>query len=93
MLWFLSLAAESGFRVDDYFDEAEAVMGKNAAGRTAVTRATLRPRVTFSGDRQPSRTQLDELHHKAHEECFIANSITTEILCEPVYSDSRAAHD
>jgi organic hydroperoxide reductase OsmC/OhrA len=86
MLWFLSIAAERGFRVDDYFDDAEGVMGRNAAGKTAVRRVTLRPRVTFSGDEKPSRTQLDELHHKAHEECFIANSVTTDILCEPVYS-------
>ena len=85
MLWFLSIAAERGFRVDDYFDEAEGVMVKNAAGKTAVTRVTLRPRVTFSGDTKPSRTQLDELHHKAHEECFIANSVTTDIICEPVH--------
>ncbi|HEY6921911.1 MAG TPA: OsmC family protein [Steroidobacteraceae bacterium] len=85
MLWFLSIAVESGFRVDDYFDDAEGVMGKNAAGKMAVTRVTLRPRVTFSGDQKPSGAQLDALHHKAHEECFIANSVTTDISCEPVY--------
>lgn len=86
MLWFLSIAAASGFRVDDYVDDAVGVMGKNAAGKMAVTRVTLRPYVTFSGDELPEHTQIDELHHKAHAECFIANSVTTEILCEPVYA-------
>jgi organic hydroperoxide reductase OsmC/OhrA len=85
MLWFLSIAAAGGFRVDRYADEADGVMGKNAAGKTAVTRVTLRPHVAFSGEKLPSRAQLAELHHKAHEECFIANSVTTDIRCEPLY--------
>ncbi len=85
MLWFLSLAADAGFRVDQYLDEAVGVMGRNAAGKTAVTRVTLQPRVTFSGEKLPTRARIDELHHKAHEECFIANSVTTEILCESVH--------
>jgi organic hydroperoxide reductase OsmC/OhrA len=84
MLWFLSIAAGKGFRVDEYLDDAVGLMGKNPAGKTAVTRVTLRPRVSFSGDKLPSRAQLDELHHKAHAECFIANSVTTEIRCEPL---------
>jgi organic hydroperoxide reductase OsmC/OhrA len=86
MLWFLSLAAQRGLRIDDYVDDAVGIMGKNAAGRTAVTRVTLRPRVTFSGERVPTREMIDELHHRAHEECFIANSVTTDVRCEPVYS-------
>ena len=85
MLWFLSIAAESGFRVDDYADDAVGIMGKNAAGKMAVASVTLRPNVTFSGEKLPTRAQIDELHHKAHSECFIANSVITEIHCEPVY--------
>lgn len=85
MLWFLSIAAGGGFRVDRYLDEAVAIMGKNAAGRTAVTQVTLHPHATFSGSRLPSHTQIEEMHHKAHAECFIANSVTTDIRCEPVY--------
>jgi organic hydroperoxide reductase OsmC/OhrA len=85
MLWFLSIAAGGGFRVDRYLDEAVAVMGKNAAGKTAVTQVTLHPHVTFSGSTLPSHTQIEAMHHKAHAECFIANSVTTEIRCEPVY--------
>jgi organic hydroperoxide reductase OsmC/OhrA len=60
-------------------------MEKNAEGKVAVTRVTLRPKVVFSGERIPSREELGDLHHKAHENCFIANSVKTEISCEPVY--------
>jgi organic hydroperoxide reductase OsmC/OhrA len=85
MLTFLWLAAGRGLRVDEYTDEATGVMGKNAAGRTAMLRVTLHPRVAFSGERHPSRADVEALHHQAHEECFIANSVTTEVGCEPVW--------
>jgi organic hydroperoxide reductase OsmC/OhrA len=79
MLWFLSLAAAGGWRVDDYRDDAVGVMGRNAAGKTAMLHVTLRPRVKFSGEPQPAPAELERLHHRAHEECFIANSVTTEV--------------
>jgi organic hydroperoxide reductase OsmC/OhrA len=85
MLWFLSLAAGGGLRIDDYRDQAVGVMGKNAAGRMAMVRVTLHPRVAFSGERLPSQAQILELHHRAHEECFIANSVTTEVRTEPIF--------
>ncbi|MDX5370969.1 MAG: OsmC family protein [Pseudomonadaceae bacterium] len=84
MLWFLSLAARDGWRVDSYHDLAEGRMGRNAEGRMAMTRVTLRPAVSFAGA-APRREQLDALHHEAHEECFIASSVRTEVLCEPQY--------
>jgi organic hydroperoxide reductase OsmC/OhrA len=84
MLWFLSLAAKRGFVVDSYRDEAVGVLAKNNQEKPAITSVTLRPAVTFAGDRQPTSTELEELHHKAHEECFIANSVKSEIRCEPV---------
>lgn len=84
MLWFLSVAAKHGFQVDRYQDQAQGVMGKNAEGRVAMTEALLRPRVSFGGALQPSAEQLDELHYQAHEACFIANSVKTEVRCEPV---------
>jgi organic hydroperoxide reductase OsmC/OhrA len=83
MLWFLSLAAAGGWRVDEYTDDASGVMGTNAAGKTAMVRVTLRPRVSFSGERLPGRDEQAQLHHRAHEECFIANSVTTEVRVEP----------
>ena len=87
MLWFLSIAAKHRFCVDRYFDAASGVMAKNAAGKIAMTVVTLRPDVTFSGDRLPARAELDQLHHEAHESCFIASSVKTEVRCEPVYAE------
>ncbi|MBV8147389.1 MAG: OsmC family protein [Gammaproteobacteria bacterium] len=85
MLWFLSLAAGAGLRVDEYDDAALGVMGRNAAGKLAMVRVTLRPRVVFSGARQPSRAEIVQLHARAHEECYIANSVTTEVRTEAVF--------
>ncbi|SFC57698.1 Organic hydroperoxide reductase OsmC/OhrA [Polaromonas sp. OV174] len=84
MLWFLSIAAKRRFCVDSYQDAAEGVMAKNADGNLAMTVVTLRPAATFSGERRPTREELDQLHHEAHEACFIANSVKTEVRCEPV---------
>ncbi|HEX6707249.1 MAG TPA: OsmC family protein [Albitalea sp.] len=84
MLWFLSLAATRRFRVDRYADRATGLMEKNAQGKLAMTVVTLRPRVDFSGDRRPTPEQIAELHHAAHDECFIANSVRSEVRCEPV---------
>lgn len=85
MLWFLSLAAAQRLCVDRYTDDAVGVLGKNAAGKVAMTTVTLRPRVEFSGEQRPTRAAFEALHHKAHERCFIANSVTTEVLCEPAF--------
>jgi organic hydroperoxide reductase OsmC/OhrA len=84
MLWFLSIAARSGFCVDSYMDNAQGVMSRNAAGKMAMTQVTLRPEVIFSGATRPTREEIDRMHDKAHAECFIANSVTTEVRCEPV---------
>jgi organic hydroperoxide reductase OsmC/OhrA len=85
MLWFLSLAAAGRRRVDDYDDEAVGIMGRNAAGKMAMLSVTLRPRVRFSGERLPTREEIQQLHERAHEECFIANSVTTAVGIEPVF--------
>ena len=86
MLWFLSIAAKQHFCVDHYRDSAVGWMEKAPDGRPAMTRVTLRPQVQFSGDPLPTRRQLDEMHHQAHEACFIANSVKTEVACEPLYT-------
>jgi organic hydroperoxide reductase OsmC/OhrA len=83
MLFFLSLAAGKGLVIDSYEDQALGTMEKNAAGRVAMTVVTLRPKVVFSG-RQPTPEELADLHHRSHEECFIASSVKTEVRCEPV---------
>lgn len=85
MLWFLSIAAARRYRVDRYFDSATGVMEKNAEGRMAMTVVTLRPQVVFSGARVPTREQVERMHHLAHDECYIANSVRTEVRCEPVF--------
>lgn len=82
MLWFLSLAAKAGFTVDGYLDDAVGVMARNAEGRMAITVVTLRPAVRFIGN-PPSQEQLQQLHHEAHERCYIANSVKSEVRCEP----------
>ena len=87
MLWFLAIAAKRRFCVDRYVDAAVGVMEKNAQGKVAVTRVTLRPEVTFSGDKRPTRADIEHLHHTAHDECYIANSVKTELLCEPIFRD------
>ena len=84
MLWFLSIAAKRGFRVDRYSDAATGVLGRDAESRSAVTTVTLHPDVRFSGDRIPSSEEIRSMHHAAHEACFIANSVRTDVRCEPV---------
>ena len=86
MLWFLSLAARDGYCVDRYADAATGVMKKNEAGKLAMTTVILHPSAEFSGERLPSRGDVERLHHEAHEECFIANSVKTEVRCEPVFA-------
>jgi organic hydroperoxide reductase OsmC/OhrA len=79
MLSFLFVASKHGFQVDRYEDEAVGVMTKNENGVLWLSSATLRPKVTYSGDKLPTPEELDHLHHLAHEQCFIANSVKTEI--------------
>jgi organic hydroperoxide reductase OsmC/OhrA len=83
MLTFLALAARRRLVVDSYHDEAVGHLEKNEQGRLAITRATLRPRVVFGGEKQPSADEIARLHHLAHEQCFIANSVTTDVRVEP----------
>ncbi len=79
MLWFLSIAAEKNYIVESYEDHAEGILGKDQEGRLAMTQVTLKPRVVFSDKTTPSREQIEEIHHMAHEECYIANSVKTPI--------------
>jgi organic hydroperoxide reductase OsmC/OhrA len=79
MLWFLSIAAEKKYIVESYEDDASGVLRKNREGKLSMTKVTLKPKVNFSSKRVPSSEQLDELHRLAHEKCFIANSVKTEL--------------
>jgi organic hydroperoxide reductase OsmC/OhrA len=79
MLTFLALAANKGFVVESYEDAAVGHLEKNAHGKLAMTRVELHPRIVYSGEKQPTAADLDWMHDKAHRECFIANSVTTEV--------------
>ncbi|HMV06963.1 MAG TPA: OsmC family protein [Accumulibacter sp.] len=83
LLWFLSIAAKHGFCVDSYADHPVGIMARNAEGKLAMTVVTLRPEVHFSGDRQPMPADVRAMHQEAHEACFIANSVRSEVRCEP----------
>ena len=84
MLWFLAISGKRRFIVDRYTDSAVGVMSRNAQGRLAITRVTLRPHAVFSGEHLPTLDELNALHHTAHDECYIANSVKSDVVCEPV---------
>lgn len=82
MLWFLNLAATRGIVVERYEDQPVGTLGRNAAGREAITVITLRPRITF-GDSAPAADEIATLHHESHERCCLAHSVTADVRCEP----------
>ncbi len=83
MLWFLSIVAKRGFVVEAYEDEVEGIMEKNDEGNLAMTEVTLHPTVRYAEGHQPTKKEDTEMHHEAHEACFIANSVKTKINIEP----------
>ncbi|HWE40459.1 MAG TPA: OsmC family protein [Isosphaeraceae bacterium] len=83
MLTFLAIAARKKLVVDSYRDEAVGVLAKDADGRLAMTRVTLRPEVAFGGESKPGPDELRRLHDQAHHACFIASSVKTEVVVEP----------
>ncbi len=91
MLFFLDLCARARLVVDHYKDQAVGVLGKNPQGKTAILRVTLRPAVAFPAGQRPGRDQLLALHHQAHDLCYIANSVTTQLGIEPAEPDQSPA--
>jgi len=81
MLFFVDFARRAGLVIDAYVDEAEGELGKRDDGRTAMTSVKLHPRVTWGGT-PPDEAAIANLHHRAHEACFIANSVTTEVVIQ-----------
>lgn len=81
MLMFLFLASKAGLTVTHYRDDAVGVMTKTPQGVAWVSRVALAPRITYAG-KQPAADEVARLHHAAHEGCFIANSVKTEIVVE-----------
>jgi organic hydroperoxide reductase OsmC/OhrA len=88
MLWFLSIAAKRRFLVDSYRDEAVGLMAKDPSGRLSIVRVTLRPEARFAGELRPTSADVAAMHAEAHDECFIARSVKTDVVCEPVFAES-----
>jgi organic hydroperoxide reductase OsmC/OhrA len=80
MLFFLDFARRAGFVIDAYVDEPEGVLDKRPDGKMAMTRVILHPQITWSNP--PDETAIADLHHRAHNACFIANSVTTEVTVD-----------
>jgi organic hydroperoxide reductase OsmC/OhrA len=83
MLTFLAIAAKNRLSLDSYHDEAVGYLEKNATGRLAITRVILRPRIEWSAGVTVAEPLLENMHHQAHEGCFIANSVNTNVTVEP----------
>ncbi|MDD9890108.1 MAG: OsmC family protein [Gammaproteobacteria bacterium] len=79
MLFFLSIACRSGFQVESYADEAVGEMTRNEVGKYVVSKVSLNPVVNYSGEALPNHDDIESMHHEAHAECFIANSIRTKV--------------
>lgn len=84
MLVFLAIAAKRRYVIDAYEDKAIGIMEADSEGRVSITKVTLRPNIVFSGDKQPTFAQLEKMHHQSHKECFIANSVKTDVITEIV---------
>ncbi len=83
MLTFVYLASKQGFQIDSYEDAAVGALVKNEKGAMWMSTVTLNPKIVFSGDKLPSPGDLERLHHVAHEQCYIANSVKTEVVVHP----------
>lgn len=83
MLFFLSYAAQAGFLVERYEDDAVGTMGHNADRRTVMLKVALRPRIDWGGDRRPDAEEIAGLHERSHHDCFLANSVRCEVRVEP----------
>lgn len=84
MLFFLAIAARRGVTVDSYRDSAVGYLDKDECDRMVMTKVVLRPEATYSGDKQPTRKQIDHFHERAHKLCFIANSVRSEVVTEVI---------
>lgn len=88
MLYFLAYAAKAGFTIESYVDDTVGTLAKNEAGDPWVATVVLRPDARFVGEKLPTRAEIDELHHRAHKSCIIANSLKSAMSVEPVYGEA-----
>jgi organic hydroperoxide reductase OsmC/OhrA len=78
-LTFIWLAGKEGFQIDSYEDRAVGKMANNERGVSWVSEVILNPNINFAGDKKPTNADLSRLHHAAHEQCFIANSVKSKV--------------
>lgn len=90
MLWLLGLAASAGYVVDSYSDHGEGYMTRAADGGEWMSSLELRPVVVFSGSKVPDAAAVEQLHHRAHEKCFLARSVRTDIRIQGNWSHQSA---
>lgn len=83
MMFFLAYARKDGFIVDSYRDAAEGTLGKDERGKMSITDIVLRPAISWSGDKVPDAAMIADLHHRAHEACYIGNSVRSTVTVEP----------
>jgi organic hydroperoxide reductase OsmC/OhrA len=87
MLFFLFFAAQAGLVVERYEDDAFGTMSKNDKGKLYISRIVLKPAITFAGGKRPTEAEVEAIHHKSHDECYVANSIRAEVVVEaPAFS-------
>ncbi len=91
MLTYLYIASKQGFQVDSYCDRAVGILEKLENGTYWVSQVTLNPQIVYSGERQPTAADVGNLHHLAHEQCFIANSVKTCVVVSQ--HDTSSGHD
>jgi len=84
MLTYVFLACRNGFQVDSYDDEAVGLVAKNEKGVPWVSSVTLHPKIIYSGEKLPTPADEERLHHGAHEQCYIANSVKTEVTVKGI---------
>jgi organic hydroperoxide reductase OsmC/OhrA len=93
MLWFLSIAAKHGYCVQSYRDRAVGIMSTNSLGKLAVTSVTLNPHAEFTSEFVPTADVVHAMHEAAHEECYIARSVKTEVTTQPTFNVIAGAGD
>ncbi len=81
MLTFLAICARRHLTVDSYDDDAVGFLDRGPSGKLWMARVVLHPRVRFASAVEAA--MLAELHRKSHQNCFIANSVTTNVTVEP----------
>ncbi len=85
MLFFIAICSKKRFTLNNYVDHATAYLEKDAAGELVISKVVLKPEVTFAADIEIKQSVIEKIHHQAHEKCFLAKSVKSEVIVEPVW--------